>query len=478
MKTEKKYLLLCALIITFLGFLYLVLADNASISVPVFALIQAVLFYLLTKNKEIFYLFIPIFLLSLSFFTSANWLWRLPTIIVIAILYSFIALLLNNRLDFKISLFGFIKRTLFQMFSVLNYVTLPFSWFAEIFAKRSTTARKIIIALIISVPVLFVLISMLTQIDLIFSGLVDKTFGWLIDALNAFSIIKVNISILTSFYIFGILYSIVNPEVKYKPDIQLFNIKADMLMINIVLGLTLVVYTIFIFIQFKYLFAKGSLPFDLNYAEYARRGFFELLFLTAVNLGVIVFATYQRIHADNKNCLVNTIMLNYLCTITIVLLTSSFYRMMLYSDDFGLTRLRLYVFGFLVFELIGLIITYFYINKPKFNIIAVYTGLSLIYFILLVLIPTDRIIARNQIDRFMQGKELEIEYVVSLSLDAAPEIARLTCHPTYTEAVYQYFINHYDYYDKSWRAYNLSAQQAKKIYQELKCRGEKNDQSS
>ena len=49
----------------------------------------------------------------------------------------------------------------------------------------------------------------------------------------------------------------------------------------------LAVYTIFIVIQFKYLFSGGVLPNGLNYSEYARRGFFELVVLSVLNIALI-----------------------------------------------------------------------------------------------------------------------------------------------------------------------------------------------
>ena len=92
--------------------------------------------------------------------------------------------------------------------------------------------------------------------------------------------------------------------------------QGDTLILNILLFAIAAVYTIFAVVQFRYLFAEQTLPYGLTYTEYARKGFFELLFLTGIN----------------------------------ILLASSFYRMWLYNEDDGLTRLRFLVFGFLIFE--------------------------------------------------------------------------------------------------------------------------------
>ena len=48
-----------------------------------------------------------------------------------------------------------------------------------------------------------------------------------------------------------------------------------------------IVYILFIAVQFKYFFS-GTLEDGFTYAEYARRGFFELLFVTLINLSITI----------------------------------------------------------------------------------------------------------------------------------------------------------------------------------------------
>ena len=53
------------------------------------------------------------------------------------------------------------------------------------------------------------------------------------------------------------------------------------------------VYILFVSVQFAYLFSgDGEMPFGLNHAEYARKGFFELLAVTMINLSIFLFGTY------------------------------------------------------------------------------------------------------------------------------------------------------------------------------------------
>ena len=100
--------------------------------------------------------------------------------------------------------------------------------------------------------------------------------------------------------------------------------------------------------------------------------------------------------------------------------------MWLYNADDGLTRLRFMVFGFLIFEAIGLLFTFVHIFILKFNIIAVYACIALAYYLVLNVVPMDAIIAKDQIDRYFADGRGGVTYVVStLSADAAPQVARL-----------------------------------------------------
>lgn len=217
----------------------------------------------------------------------------------------------------------------------------------------------------------------------------------------------------------------------------------------------------FVVIQFKYLFASGNnLPYGLTYTYYARRGFFELLFLSGLNIFLILITICLIKEQSGKWVKSVKILCCYLCVVTMVLLASSFYRMWLYNADDGLTRLRLLVFGFLISEAIGLVFTFFYIIKPKFNIMVIYSIIGLIYYLILNIIPIDAFIAKNQIDRYFQTGKSGIEYTLTLSADAAPQIARLleSTDDNVKESAKNYFKNNNYQNDNMtcWQQWNLS----------------------
>jgi hypothetical protein len=247
-------------------------------------------------------------------------------------------------------------------------------------------------------------------------------------------------------------------------------IRGDVVIINIVLGSVLVIYSVFVAIQFRYLFASpDNLPFGLNFVTYARRGFFELMVLAGINIFAILFTVWMTRIQDGRGAKLVKLFCFYLCAVTCVLLVSSFYRMWLYGSDDGLTRMRFMVFGFLIFKAFGLVATFVYIARPRFNIIAVYCVIALVYYMCLNIVPMDSIVARSQVDRYFATGRGGVHYILTLSPDVAPQAVRLlesdNAHTVLM--VENYFLSRNFQYD-SWRQWNLSVDRFRQIRGMLK----------
>ncbi|MGI5269400.1 DUF4153 domain-containing protein [Nonomuraea sp. CA-218870] len=80
----------------------------------------------------------------------------------------------------------------------------------------------------------------------------------------------------------------------------------------------------------------------LTYAEYARQGFFQLVVVSVVVLGIVGVAA-GVIRTERRERWLLTGQLGLLCGLTTVVLFSALHRMDLYTDAYGLSRLRLSV---------------------------------------------------------------------------------------------------------------------------------------
>ena len=131
------------------------------------------------------------------------------------------------------------------------------------------------------------------------------------------------------------------------------------------------VYAVFTVIQFKYLFGGESfiLPSSYTFAEYARRGFFELVVVAVINF-VIILITVSFIRRENSKVhAVNKGLLSFLVGFTFVMLISAFYRMLVYEQAYGFTYSRIFVQAFMVllFFLFIINIVFIWYSRHAYN---------------------------------------------------------------------------------------------------------------
>jgi len=463
--TSKRNLLLYALI-SAVSFVYLVMHSNPGSSVPVFIIIQFTFWFYLAPKRKPLWIFAPIFILALNSFISSNSLWHASNFLVITLLYSVMILIMIDDFPIKENSLKFVFKALGNIFSPLTHFAVPFRWWAEVNGNKTETLKRVLIGIAITVPCLVFLIIMLSSADTVFLKGAGSLLEFIGAGINLQLFLKVVLGIIVGLYLLGFMYITHNPPEVKEEEAEGKALNGDLTILNILLISVLIIYTLFVFIQFRYLFAGGQLPYGLSYTEYARKGFFELLFLSGLNILLILITVNLTKAKISLWSQITKYLCHYLCLITIILLTSSFYRMWLYSSADGLTRLRFLVFGFLIFEAIGLLITFFYISKPSFNIAAVYLAIGLIYYLILNLVPIDSIIAKNQVDRYFNNQKSGIEYVFTLSPDAAPQIARLLNSENVDEKVKERVDAYFGYIDKQyenkegWQEYNLSIEKA------------------
>jgi hypothetical protein len=345
----------------------------------------------------------------------------------------------------------------------LKHFLLPFKWCAKTDRAKIKIMQRVLVGIAISIPVLYVLIVLLGSADAVFFHGMYEAINSIYSILDSVVLMKMIFGMVVGLYLFGLLYAAYEPKAGKTETSEKIG-RGDVIILNIILTAMLTVYTIFIIIQFKYLFAGASLPYGLSYTDYARRGFFELLFLSGVNIFTILLMCHLTKRRQGLGAKIIKYLCLYLCAATVILLASSFYRMSLYSVSDGLTRLRFMVYGFLIFECLGLFLTFYWILKPKFNIIIAYLSIALIYYMLLNLVPMDYFIAKDQVDRYLSGRRTDVRYALTLSSDAAPQIKRLLGTEADYEARWYFFWRLNDNIDRNtdWRGYNISVSRSAK----------------
>ncbi|WNG34508.1 DUF4173 domain-containing protein [Archangium violaceum] len=189
-------------------------------------------------------------------------------------------------------------------------------------------------------------------------------------------------------------------------------------------GLVDLLFLGFAAIQLAFLFGEAHLPAGLSYAEYARRGFFELLTVSMMTLGLsLALARWTRLRGQGQLTAFRAA-----CTVMVglvlVILASAMKRMALYESVYGYTELRVYTHVFMV-ALAGVlawrVVTLWW--RPERFAIGAFVG-ALGFLATLNVLNPDAFIARGNLARSSESVVLDAEYMtLALSEDAAPELA-------------------------------------------------------
>jgi len=191
----------------------------------------------------------------------------------------------------------------------------------------------------------------------------------------------------------------------------------------IILGSVNALFLAFVLAQVNYLFG-GSTNINIDgytYAEYARKGFTELLVVAFISLMLLqlMSAITRRTTKTQMNIFsglsIGTVAL------VVVILISAFQRLSMYKDVYGFTRIRVFSELFMIWLAILLLATAVleFIHKERYFALACF--LAAIGFVTSVnVINVDYHIASGNTERALSGSELDSEYLATLSEDIIP----------------------------------------------------------
>jgi len=193
------------------------------------------------------------------------------------------------------------------------------------------------------------------------------------------------------------------------------------------LGLLLLLFASFVAVQLRYFFGGEALirsVTDLSYAEYARRGFFELVAVAALLLVVLLLVDWlTRDAAERGRRAVRWLSLGLLALLAVIL-ASALQRMRLYTGEYGLTELRFFTTAFMLW-LVAVFgwyaLTVLRGRRGAFAGGLYISGVAAVL-TLAVLDPVGWI-ARENVRRAQAGQELDARYLTALGPNAVPVLA-------------------------------------------------------
>ena len=193
----------------------------------------------------------------------------------------------------------------------------------------------------------------------------------------------------------------------------------------IVLGSVILLLAVFVGIQFRYFFGGASniLISSFSYADYARRGFAELVAVAVITvlLFVVLSLLSERTKGREKKYF-SGLGIGLFALVGVILL-SAYQRLLLYESIFGFTRTRInahvfmIILGIFFLALIALELT----GHRKYFTLAFVLSLT-VFGAGINLLNVDGFIVRANAQRSSERGLLDIPYLASLSTDAVPAL--------------------------------------------------------
>ena len=486
-----KLAVLCSLLFSILHSV-LFYGQKWGISIFLFILVGLFFFILVLqkkekiKNRKALFLSVPILIISSTYFIFNNAFFNFFNMVAILLLFAIMAISTLAG-EFKIgqliqNLFILYFGPIEEMGESAREISHCFSEKPQNENKKNKLGNKILKGVLCSLPILILVIILLVSADEMFASIFNNIFKNLIRFVNLKTIysflFRILLIVVLTLYFIGIFIKIKNNQLKDEEIKSKNKLKIEVVTLNTLLTLLNIVYLIFSAMQGIYLIKQIGGGSNLNYAHYARTGFFQLMAVSIINFVVLFLCKNNKKETSNIAKKYVKVMNVLLALFTIIILVSSVIRMHLYEKEYGYTFLRIMVYFIQITELILILPTIVYIIKEKFPILKWYMAITICMYIIINFANIDFIIAKGNIDRYFSAtdeekQKIDFSYLkTKTGTDALPEIARLleTDDNLLKAKVNNYLLEKYEDLKKekgSFQEFNISKERAKKELEKL-----------
>ena len=335
--------------------------------------------------------------------------------------------------------------------SIFSYIVVPLKmmttpWFsgfrviteARLAAQEDETSHQlpimpIVRGLLIALPILLMFTGLLVSADLIFAQRLEEWFqipdfaelftrflligwiSWLMLGALAYGLTRGR----------GLLSAEQQAKVGAEPIEKKQFLSLGFIESSIVLGTVNLLFAVFVAIQFAYLFGGlNNIKIDgYTFAEYARKGFFELVMVAILVLAMLLILKWLSRRETARQELVFKALSSVMVALVTVMLISAYKRMSLYEWTYGFSELRLYSHVFIVW--LGIALAWFVVTlwlRPERFTIGLFIA-ALGFVMTLNIINPDATIVRQNWSRF----ELMEPYLTTITDDltqVSPQIIR------------------------------------------------------
>ena len=292
---------------------------------------------------------------------------------------------------------------------------------------RGSLARiigSVALGLVIMLPVLGIVLPLLIKADAAFENMMK-----IMPEINMKETI---VTVLLGIGVFIILYARVVAlarREKAEPAAKGSGRGLNKITMNTVLIGVCLVYMLYLVSQLTYFVSgfAGSVPQEYTMAEYARRGFFEMAWLCAINMGLILLAVSLVRKSGAKAPLSTRLLCLFIGLVTLFIVAAASAKMLTYIGGYGLTRLRVMTQLIIIFfGLMALTVCVsLFLKKPRYMPVlligALLIGGSAFW------VDVDTLVAAYNVKAYQTGvlETVDVAYLGTLGNGAVPQIAKL-----------------------------------------------------
>ena len=284
---------------------------------------------------------------------------------------------------------------------------------------RLGQVRAVALGAVVAFPLLIVFGSLFASADVVFRDLVTQVFAVDFHALLSHTFLITVFATLAAGYFRGALLR----RGSSREEESGFSI--GLVPVATALGLVDALFLVFVVIQLRYLFGGAQLiatTTGLTYAEYARRGFFELVAAAALTLPLLVTGDWVLRKESSEQQRTFRHLAVVLLLLLVVVMASALQRMRLYVDAFGLSEIRLYSTAFMLY-VAGVCAWFAWTtlrgDRRRFAFGSLVQGFAVLAG--LHLLNPDAFIVRTNLAR-SAARPFDGRYAASLGADAVPAL--------------------------------------------------------
>ena len=287
--------------------------------------------------------------------------------------------------------------------------------------KHRDVWLRVLKGVIMAVPILIIFGILFSQADLAFSQFIKNFVDITITERTAqYLVLLAFVFVATLSFLSYILFpKQIQTSIREQSDVAVNRGRA--IEVLVFLGLICALFAVFIGFQITYLFGGETniTNAGFTYAEYARRGFWELLAVAMLSL-LVLLASEKYVGIESKRDKRFLIPAIILIAEVGVVITSAFKRLSLYIDAYGMTILRFYVVGFIILlSVLFVLLAVKFIKSKEEQFFAAGSMLSVTAFLIVVnIISPDAFVVKHNIEQHDRTGKIDVSYLRELSPDA------------------------------------------------------------